>query len=563
MPHLPDGLGYDERIAAQRTLLDEMCATYRIAEYVAWYYTPMALAFSDHLEPSATVYDCMDELSAFKGAPTVLKEREAALLRRADLVFDRRPVALRGETAPARKHPSVSEQRRRRALRAGAPDRERSDRSGGNSASAARVLRRHRRAHGPGAARWRRCGPPGLAPGAARPGGEDRSRVAAAAAEHSLSRLEAVRRAAATTSPAGTSRCCRSRATKRRASSARPRRRNTWPPASRSSRPRSATSCARTASRAWCGSPTTRRRLRARVRRRDGRGCRRSASRRRRVPDGRRRGTAPGAASVRSWTMRSAATCPRVRLTSPTARAPCSAAARSFRGSYMFDYLVVGAGFAGATIAERLAAHARQEGADLRQAAAHRRQRVRLITTRPASWFTNTARTSSTRTRARSSTICRSSPTGVRTSTASSPRSTVSCCRFRSTWTRSTACTARDYTSFEVEEFFKSVAEPVGEVQHLGGRDRQPGRPRALRKILPQLHAQAVGARSIRARRVRHGARAGAHQPRRSVLHRHVSGDAAHGYTRMFERMLSHPNIKILLNTDYREVREHDSARRR
>jgi UDP-galactopyranose mutase len=29
-----------------------------------------------------------------------------------------------------------------------------------------------------------------------------------------------------------------------------------------------------------------------------------------------------------------------------------------------------------------------------------------------------------------------------------------------------------------------------------------------------------------------------------------------HGYTRMFERMLDHPNIKILLNTDYREIRE-------
>ncbi|MBF2025194.1 MAG: UDP-galactopyranose mutase [Oscillatoriales cyanobacterium C42_A2020_001] len=27
-----------------------------------------------------------------------------------------------------------------------------------------------------------------------------------------------------------------------------------------------------------------------------------------------------------------------------------------------------------------------------------------------------------------------------------------------------------------------------------------------------------------------------------------------HGYTRMFERMLSHPNIKIMLNTDYRDV---------
>jgi UDP-galactopyranose mutase len=29
-----------------------------------------------------------------------------------------------------------------------------------------------------------------------------------------------------------------------------------------------------------------------------------------------------------------------------------------------------------------------------------------------------------------------------------------------------------------------------------------------------------------------------------------------HGYTRMFERMLAHPNIKILLNTDYREVEQ-------
>ena len=28
-----------------------------------------------------------------------------------------------------------------------------------------------------------------------------------------------------------------------------------------------------------------------------------------------------------------------------------------------------------------------------------------------------------------------------------------------------------------------------------------------------------------------------------------------HGYTRMFERMLAHPNVKVLLNTDYREVK--------
>jgi len=29
-----------------------------------------------------------------------------------------------------------------------------------------------------------------------------------------------------------------------------------------------------------------------------------------------------------------------------------------------------------------------------------------------------------------------------------------------------------------------------------------------------------------------------------------------HGYTRMFERMLNHPSIKVMLNTDYREVRD-------
>src|SRR5688572_30294120 len=29
-----------------------------------------------------------------------------------------------------------------------------------------------------------------------------------------------------------------------------------------------------------------------------------------------------------------------------------------------------------------------------------------------------------------------------------------------------------------------------------------------------------------------------------------------HGYTRMFERMLDHPNIKVLSNTDYRDVRD-------
>jgi glycosyltransferase involved in cell wall biosynthesis len=87
VPEIPDGFRSARRVAAQRELLDALIATESITDYVLWYYTPMALAFSDHLAPLAVVYDCMDELSAFKGAPAALKTREAALMRRATLVL--------------------------------------------------------------------------------------------------------------------------------------------------------------------------------------------------------------------------------------------------------------------------------------------------------------------------------------------------------------------------------------------------------------------------------------------------------------------------------------------
>ncbi len=47
----------------------------------------MALKFSDHLSPDLTVYDCMDELSAFQGASLELVEQERRLFERADVVF--------------------------------------------------------------------------------------------------------------------------------------------------------------------------------------------------------------------------------------------------------------------------------------------------------------------------------------------------------------------------------------------------------------------------------------------------------------------------------------------
>jgi len=54
---------------------------------VFWYYTPMALSFTDHFAPIASVYDCMDELSAFKGAHSRLPLLEKELFRKVDLVF--------------------------------------------------------------------------------------------------------------------------------------------------------------------------------------------------------------------------------------------------------------------------------------------------------------------------------------------------------------------------------------------------------------------------------------------------------------------------------------------
>ena len=70
-----------------RTLLDFFLSTNGIHDFVARDYTPMALEFSGHLRPAATIYDCMDELSAFAGAPAGIREKERELLARADLVL--------------------------------------------------------------------------------------------------------------------------------------------------------------------------------------------------------------------------------------------------------------------------------------------------------------------------------------------------------------------------------------------------------------------------------------------------------------------------------------------
>jgi glycosyltransferase involved in cell wall biosynthesis len=87
VPLLPPGLSPEQAEAVQRDLLRGLLADQDVSEYILWYYTPMALAFSADLAPAAVVYDCMDELSLFRGAPPILVDREAKLLETADLVF--------------------------------------------------------------------------------------------------------------------------------------------------------------------------------------------------------------------------------------------------------------------------------------------------------------------------------------------------------------------------------------------------------------------------------------------------------------------------------------------
>ncbi len=86
-PHLPADLDPADTDAAQRRVLDRLLAQLGGPLDVVWYYTPMAFPFAGHLKPRKVVFDVMDQLSAFDGASPRLALLERQLLRRADIVF--------------------------------------------------------------------------------------------------------------------------------------------------------------------------------------------------------------------------------------------------------------------------------------------------------------------------------------------------------------------------------------------------------------------------------------------------------------------------------------------
>ena len=92
-PHTPvraEGF-HDDQLSFLAPLIETHLRDHRIADYAVWFYTPMALPLMAALEPSAVVYDCMEEFSAGRSAPRQMQQRESALLRRADLVLTSGP----------------------------------------------------------------------------------------------------------------------------------------------------------------------------------------------------------------------------------------------------------------------------------------------------------------------------------------------------------------------------------------------------------------------------------------------------------------------------------------
>jgi len=89
VPHTPDASQgfHDDQLAALHGLLDEHLKARQLQVDVVWLYTPMALPLAKAVQPTCMVYDCMDELAAFKDAPRQLRQRESALMKEAAFVL--------------------------------------------------------------------------------------------------------------------------------------------------------------------------------------------------------------------------------------------------------------------------------------------------------------------------------------------------------------------------------------------------------------------------------------------------------------------------------------------
>ncbi|RZI83265.1 MAG: glycosyltransferase family 1 protein [Rubrivivax sp.] len=78
---------HPDHLEVVQELLGQYLRDHAIEHCLLWLYTPLALPFASQLRPRGIVYDCMDELSAFRHSPPALIQREKELFQVADVVF--------------------------------------------------------------------------------------------------------------------------------------------------------------------------------------------------------------------------------------------------------------------------------------------------------------------------------------------------------------------------------------------------------------------------------------------------------------------------------------------
>src|SRR5262249_13329288 len=91
-PFLPPQTEFLPQVSAEnrrinRRLVEEWLQGEGYHDVIRWHYAPMALYLAGACSERGVVYDCMDEVSAFKGAPRELVQRERELIGEAAVIF--------------------------------------------------------------------------------------------------------------------------------------------------------------------------------------------------------------------------------------------------------------------------------------------------------------------------------------------------------------------------------------------------------------------------------------------------------------------------------------------
>ncbi|MEO6508643.1 MAG: glycosyltransferase [Patescibacteria group bacterium] len=82
-PRIP----YEAMVSEGVEVVEEYINDLKLKNPILWFYAPMYSDMLNRIEHSLVVYDCMDELAAFKGAPVELITNEKYLISQADVVF--------------------------------------------------------------------------------------------------------------------------------------------------------------------------------------------------------------------------------------------------------------------------------------------------------------------------------------------------------------------------------------------------------------------------------------------------------------------------------------------